>query len=132
MLKHHELVKVKFDAFKEQKKQLAPQLAEKSRSHLVTRVGNVVVLYRPNPIEEKQPESVPTSATRITASPHSGFGCPRLDTRVSQGRRRVFSEHPLRSAALFGIPFHPERARRTPLRLWEDLAREVRYAPEYP
>ncbi|HWH69485.1 MAG TPA: YhbY family RNA-binding protein [Candidatus Sulfotelmatobacter sp.] len=46
---HHELIKVKFDAFKEQKKELAPQLAEKSGSHLVTRVGNVVVLYRPKP-----------------------------------------------------------------------------------
>ena len=46
-LKHHELVKVKFDEFKEQKKELAPQLAEKTASHLVTRVGNVVVLYRP-------------------------------------------------------------------------------------
>jgi RNA-binding protein len=49
ILKHHELVKVKFDDFKEQKKELAPQLAEKSGSHLVTRVGNVVVLYRPKP-----------------------------------------------------------------------------------
>ncbi len=48
-LNHHELVKVKFDEFKEQKKELAPQLAEKSGSHLVTRVGNVVVLYRPRP-----------------------------------------------------------------------------------
>jgi len=46
-LKHHGLVKVKFDEFKEQKKELAPQLAEKSGSHLVTRVGNVVVLFRP-------------------------------------------------------------------------------------
>ena len=53
-LKHHELVKVKFDEFKEQKKELAPQLAEKSRSHLVTRIGNVVVLYRPKPVEEKK------------------------------------------------------------------------------
>jgi RNA-binding protein len=44
--KHHELIKVKFDEFKEQKKELSPQLAEKSGSHLVTRVGNVVVLYR--------------------------------------------------------------------------------------
>ena len=43
-LKHHELVKVKFDDYKEEKKELAPQLAE---NHLVTRVGNVVVLYRP-------------------------------------------------------------------------------------
>ncbi len=52
-LKCHELVKVKFGEFKEQKKELTPQLAEKSGSHLVTRVGNVVVLYRPKPAEEK-------------------------------------------------------------------------------
>jgi RNA-binding protein len=55
-LKHEELVKVKFDGFKEQKKELTPQLANKSRSHLVTRVGNVVVLYRPRPIGEEQVE----------------------------------------------------------------------------
>jgi RNA-binding protein len=48
-LKHNELVKVKFDYFKEQKKELTPQLAEKSGSELITRVGNVVVLYRPKP-----------------------------------------------------------------------------------
>ena len=53
VLNHHELVKVKFDEFKEQKKELAPQLAERSRSHLVTRVGNVVVLFRPKPVEVK-------------------------------------------------------------------------------
>ena len=55
-LKHHELVKVKFDEFKEQKKELALQLAERSGSHLVTRVGNVVVLYRPKPVEKKHPQ----------------------------------------------------------------------------
>lgn len=53
-LRYHELVKVKFDEFKEQKKELSPQLAEKTGSHLVTRVGNVVVLYRPKPVEEEQ------------------------------------------------------------------------------
>jgi RNA-binding protein len=53
-LNRHELVKVKFDEFKEQKKELAPQLAGKSGSHLVTRVGNVVVLYRSRPEEEKK------------------------------------------------------------------------------
>ena len=52
-LKHRELVKVKFDDFKEQKKELAPQLAEKSASRLVTRVGNVVVLFRPKPAEPR-------------------------------------------------------------------------------
>jgi RNA-binding protein len=51
VLKHNELVKVKFDHFKEQKKEMTPQLAEKSGSHLITRVGNVVVLYRPKPAE---------------------------------------------------------------------------------
>jgi RNA-binding protein len=55
VLKHRQLVKIKFDEFKEQKKALAPQLAEMSRSHLVTRVGNVAVLYRPKSVEEKQP-----------------------------------------------------------------------------
>ena len=50
-LSHQQLVKVKFADFKEQKKELSPQLAEKSRSHLVTRVGNVLVLYRPRPAE---------------------------------------------------------------------------------
>jgi RNA-binding protein len=56
VLKHRELVKVKFDEFKEQKKELAPQLAEKSRSHLVTRIGNVAVLYQPKP-EKQAPKS---------------------------------------------------------------------------
>jgi RNA-binding protein len=57
ILKHHELVKVKFDDFKELKKELAPQLAEKSGSHLVTRVGNVVVLYRPKPVTTDSAEA---------------------------------------------------------------------------
>jgi len=48
-LKHHELIKVKFDEFKEQKKELAPVLAEKTSSHLIMQVGNVVVLYRHKP-----------------------------------------------------------------------------------
>jgi RNA-binding protein len=46
-LQAHELVKVRFADFKEQKKELSPQLAERSGSHLLTRIGNVAVLYRP-------------------------------------------------------------------------------------
>ncbi len=49
---HHELLKVKFDYFKEQKKELSVQLAEQTGSTLVTRVGNVAVLYRPKPKPE--------------------------------------------------------------------------------
>ncbi len=48
-LTRQELVKVKFDDFKEQKKELTPRLVERSGSHLVMRVGNVAVLYRPKP-----------------------------------------------------------------------------------
>jgi RNA-binding protein len=48
-LAQHELVKIKFADFKEQKKELAPLLAEKTGSHLIMRVGNVMVLHRPKP-----------------------------------------------------------------------------------
>lgn len=58
-LSQHELVKIKFSEFKEQKKELAPQLAEKTSSHLVMRVGNVMVLHRPKPA----PSSDTSSAT---------------------------------------------------------------------
>lgn len=51
LLKHHELVKVKFSDFKEQKKELAPQLAEKTGSELIMRVGNVAVVYRAKPAD---------------------------------------------------------------------------------
>jgi RNA-binding protein len=45
-LTHHELVKVKFVEFKDEKKTLAPELADKTSSQVIMRVGNVVVLYR--------------------------------------------------------------------------------------
>jgi RNA-binding protein len=60
-LKHRELIKVKFDHFKEQKKELAPLLAEKSESRLITRVGNVVVLYRPKPADAPAESPDPTA-----------------------------------------------------------------------
>jgi RNA-binding protein len=45
----HDLIKVKFAEFKEEKKTLAPVLAEKTSSHLIMRVGNVAVYFRPKP-----------------------------------------------------------------------------------
>jgi RNA-binding protein len=53
-LSRHELVKVKFTEFKEQRKELAPQLAERTRSRLITLLGNVAVLFRRNPEAAKQ------------------------------------------------------------------------------
>lgn len=57
-LAHRELIKVKFDEFKDQKKTLAPELAEKTESRLVTLIGNVAVLYRQNADPEKRKISV--------------------------------------------------------------------------
>lgn len=54
-LSQHELVKIKFADFKEQKKELAPLLAEKTSSHLIMRVGNVMVLHRPKPVADAPP-----------------------------------------------------------------------------
>ena len=48
-LKLHELVKVKFDDLKEQKKELVPLIVQRSQSQLIQRVGNVAVLFRRRP-----------------------------------------------------------------------------------
>jgi RNA-binding protein len=48
-LTQHELVKIKFTDFKEEKHDLAPQIAEKTGSNLVARVGNVAVYFRRKP-----------------------------------------------------------------------------------
>ena len=45
-LTHHQLVKVKFDEFKEQKKELSSKLAESVVANLIMQVGHVVVLFR--------------------------------------------------------------------------------------
>ena len=42
----HELIKVRFDEFKDEKKVLALELAAMTGSHLITVLGNVAVLYR--------------------------------------------------------------------------------------
>lgn len=51
-LARHELVKIKFTAFKEEKKRLAPEIAERTGSALIMRVGNTAVYYRAKPAGE--------------------------------------------------------------------------------
>jgi RNA-binding protein len=48
-LAQHGLVKMKFSDHKEEKKALAPQMAERTGSSLVMQVGNVAVFFRPKP-----------------------------------------------------------------------------------
>jgi RNA-binding protein len=45
-LDHHGLVKVRFTDFKDEKKTLAKEIAERSGAELIARVGNVAVYYR--------------------------------------------------------------------------------------
>ncbi len=52
-LAHHELVKIKFDEFKEQKKELGPKLAKSVRASLIMQVGHVVVVFRRKPAGEE-------------------------------------------------------------------------------
>lgn len=57
-LEDHELIKVKFLAFKEEKEELSHELLEKTRADLVDRMGNIVVLYIKHPDQNKRKISV--------------------------------------------------------------------------
>lgn len=48
-LNTHGLVKMKFTDFKEERKPLARQIAERTGSELIAEVGNVAVFFRPKP-----------------------------------------------------------------------------------
>lgn len=53
-LEQHGLVKVRFSDFKEERRTLAPQLAEATRSALVQQVGNVAVFFRRKTLAESR------------------------------------------------------------------------------
>lgn len=46
---HRELVKVRFDAFKDERKTLAAAMAEQTASELIWVIGHVAVLFRRRP-----------------------------------------------------------------------------------
>lgn len=48
-LAQHGLVKMKFSDHKDERKELAPQIAERTDSTLIMQVGNVAVYFRPKP-----------------------------------------------------------------------------------
>ena len=58
-LDDHELIKVKFVDQKEEKKTLAPQLAELTKSELAGIIGNIAILYRQQSDEEKRTITLP-------------------------------------------------------------------------
>jgi len=60
-LENHEMIKVKFVDFKESRKELAADLAEKTSAHLVRVIGNIALLYRYQADPEKRIYHVPKS-----------------------------------------------------------------------
>ena len=60
-LENHEMIKVKFVDFKEGRKALSEELAEKTGAHLVRVIGNIAILYRYQPDHNKRIYHVPKS-----------------------------------------------------------------------
>lgn len=50
----HELIKVKFNDFKTEKRPMSDQIAAQAHAAVAGIVGNVLILYRPHPEEEKR------------------------------------------------------------------------------
>jgi RNA-binding protein len=48
----HELIKIKFIDFKDEKKELADEIAEKTASIIIGLIGNILILYKENPDKE--------------------------------------------------------------------------------
>lgn len=54
LLEQHELIKIKFGEFKDEKKELTAKLVTETGATFITQVGHTVVLYRENPDAEKR------------------------------------------------------------------------------
>lgn len=61
-LEQHELIKVRFLDFKEEKKPLAQTIAADTHSELVGMVGHIAIFYRRNPDPERHHIDVPSHA----------------------------------------------------------------------
>lgn len=58
-LKAHELIKVKFVNWKDQKDSLSEQIATQTQSERVGEVGNITIFYRENSDPEKRKIAIP-------------------------------------------------------------------------
>ena len=55
----HELIKVKFNYFKEERKTLAREIEEKTQSEMVGMIGNIAIFYREHHDKEKRKIQIP-------------------------------------------------------------------------
>ncbi|MDZ4164641.1 MAG: ribosome assembly RNA-binding protein YhbY [Smithellaceae bacterium] len=75
----HELIKIKFGDFKEEKKELTAAIAEKTGSEAVGIIGNVAILYRPHPEPEKR---------RVFPPPQQKKGTLRASNPETEKRKK--------------------------------------------
>lgn len=54
ILQDHELIKIRFNEFKEERKELAAAIAEQTQSELIGMIGNIAIYYRKHPEKEKE------------------------------------------------------------------------------
>ena len=59
VLDAHELVKVRFNEFKSEKKALSRQLADETDSAVAGIIGHIAILYRPHPDEDQRRITLP-------------------------------------------------------------------------
>ncbi len=53
-LEHHELVKIRFNEFKDEKRELIDELVRRTGSQVAGMIGHVALLYKEQPDEEKR------------------------------------------------------------------------------
>ena len=58
-LNAHELIKIKFMDFKDEKRELTEELAEQSSGTLIGLIGNTAIMYREQPDPEKRRIKLP-------------------------------------------------------------------------
>lgn len=55
----HELIKIRFNSYKEQKKTLAQEIEERTQSEMVGLIGHIAIFYRQHPDEDKRNIQLP-------------------------------------------------------------------------
>lgn len=58
-LESHELVKVRFNEFKDEKRPLAEEVERRTGSHIVGMIGHVALFYKQHPDEDKRKIALP-------------------------------------------------------------------------
>ena len=58
-LNSHELIKMKFNDFKGEKREIAASVVEQTQSHLIAIIGNIATLYRQQEDKEKRKITLP-------------------------------------------------------------------------